>query len=411
MTVTASVALAQDRRLRVPMRTVEFAVFTIFILVLVLPVPYAPLFRYPVALYFLYAFVRDWNRHAPLLRRSAILFAFPAWAMLSVLWAQEPVDALKFALQIGLTMVVCLHAASWLTPRQVIVALFIVSGIAALLSFGPVMGGQSRGIFAHKNPMGAAMNLLWLSGLALALDRRTPAGLRILAVLAAGIGFLLSFSVNSATAMALTLAGGGILLAGFVFVGGGTLLLRERLGLMLLALGAVVAVLSLVAVDLQVNVVDAVLQKMGKSRDLTGRTDLWPYAVDQIAQRPFLGVGPGGFWNYDEDPLVRRIYFEQHKQPWHLFNFHSSVLEIGVHLGLIGLAIAGVATLWALLTLVRGVLLIGGVPFVFFAAVGVLALVRAATESDFLKPFELLHMMLWCGALFALRASMAGARR
>jgi exopolysaccharide production protein ExoQ len=86
---------------------------------------------------------------------------------------------------------------------------------------------------------------------------------------------------------------------------------------------------------------EAVLENSGKDTGLTGRTDLWRFADDLIARRPWLGLGYNAFWvhgNLDAEYLWRMMQISTRMG----FNFHNTFREILVHLGIVGLALYAV---------------------------------------------------------------------
>jgi exopolysaccharide production protein ExoQ len=250
--------------------------------------------------------------------------------------------------------------------------------------------------------MGKNMVVLWVISVCVLLDRDSPRWVRLAAAGLAAIAAFMAVMSESATAVLLVLATGAVVLAGAVFLLGGVMRLSRIAGLCF-SLSALFILGAVLFSSLQSNPIDTVLGHFGKDSSLTGRTVLWDYAEDQIAEHPLVGVGADGFWRYLKSPLVQKIYLEFHKGPGDKFNFHNSYYEIAVHQGLIGLVFAVAALLWALSKIIRGALQLGTLPQIYFFAHALAVLSRTVTEADFLKPFTLFHMVLWIGALSALR--------
>ena len=208
-----------------------------------------------------------------------------------------------------------------------------------------------------------------------------------------------------AVALALTVlavaTGGGMLVAALVLLG--QWLRPLRLAAICIALAVISALAAWVLADPLGDVIGSVLDALGKDRSLTGRTVLWNYAEDQIREEPYLGVGSGGFWRYEDSPLVRKIHAEFYKGSRTTFNFHNSFYEIAVHQGLIGLGMTLLAMVWALGWTVRGALTLGTMPAIFFLCQSAAVTIRIFAEADFYKPFVLFHMLLWIGALGLMR--------
>lgn len=386
---------------RIDPRAREHALLTLWIIVTFKEFEGDELLLYPLALYFLYAAIRDLPKLAPLLAPGAVLLVFPTWWLISVLWADAPAAAFRSGLQLVLTILICFHAAAWLSPRQVMASVFIAAAVAGVLSAAALTegAGAARGLFPHKNVLGGNMAVLWLTSLALLLDPHSPRSLRLAAAPAAVLAIALVAWSQSATAYLLSAAGAGVVAGGALLLRRSSIFRADRLAMLFLAIGLAAGGVAATAATGGFDPVDSVLEAVGKDRTITGRTGLWEYAEDQIAKRPWLGVGPGGFWRYDESPLVQRIYAEYYKGPKSYFSFHNSYYEIAVHLGIIGAAMAFLTLLWAVLVIVVGTLRRGGMPYVFFTAIALVVTARSFTEADLLKPFVLLHMLVWIGAL------------
>lgn len=362
------------------------------------------LLLYPLAGYFAWAVWRDQTKIVPLLARSWIVMVFPVWCLISPLWAVQSTGALKHALYLNLTIMICYQVAATMSPRRIMHAVLVAAGIIGLINFlyAFASGDIYTGIFPQKNFMGKYMVVLWVIGIAVVFDKKSSRWIRLAAAGLACIAALMGFLSGSATAMLLIIGTGFVVLFGvMLFLGG--VMRASRLGAICLFLSAFMLGGALVLPSLQTNVAEAILGAFGKDATLTGRTVLWDYAEEQIRERPVLGVGAGGFWNYNSSPLVQKIYEEFHKSPGDYFNFHNSYYEIAVHQGLIGLGMAVLALIWATYHLLRGAFRIGDLPQIYFMAHAIPVILRTTTEADFLRPFTLFHMILWIGALSAVR--------
>ncbi len=388
----------------------HFVIVTLWFAVTFTQFRFDELILYPLALFFAASFVRDFQLFQPLLRKGILLFGFPAWCLLSVIWAVEPFIAFKSALQLLLTVMICFYVAYHMTPRQVVLAVLIASSIFGVLSFiaGLSQGVSARGVFQSKNVMGLAMLIMWISSLAVIFDREYPRPLRVASVFAAILAFYQVLVANSATATLLMILLGAIAFSGLVLLQGGTLFRGDRIAAVCLILGVLFAVLSGVVATTELDPVGAVLDAFGKNRTLTGRTRLWEIATGEIATRPLLGLGQGGFWlPYDESPTVRRIFAEYQKSRYANFSFHNSFYEIAVHQGLIGVALAVIPVVWASWQITKWVLTRGEMTAIFFFGVMMVALARSYTESNLMNTFEQLTMLFWIGALFVVRSKSA----
>ena len=95
-------------------------------------------------------------------------------------------------------------------------------------------------------------------------------------------------------------------------------------------------VVGVAAVFLMWAYMPAVLEARGKDLTLSGRTLIWSSSVDAIRDRPLTGYGIGGVWrDAATDPtavMLRKIGFT-------VFHSHSTVLEVMLLLGAIGLVL------------------------------------------------------------------------
>jgi exopolysaccharide production protein ExoQ len=366
------------------------------------------LILYPLALYFVYAFYRDQYSVAPLLARAWVPLVFLGWCLISPIWAVEPANAFKDAAYLTLTMMICYHSAAVLTPRQLMYAVLTATAIVGVLCLlvGLTGGEMNRGVFPQKNTMGKSMIMLWVAALSTSFDKGSSRRLRTMAGALAALALFLGFASESATAVLLMIGTGAIIFLGATIIQGGISRpsrLTFAFGLLAVAfLGA-----STILPTFQADPVELVLDQFGKDSSLTGRTGLWEYANDQIEKAPVIGVGAGGFWRYNESPLVQKIFEEYHKHSGAGFNFHNSYYEVAVHQGYIGLFFAVGAGAWALGIILRGAFSFASLPFIFFLAQATAVIARTTTESDFLRPFVLFHMLFWIGAFIVLKEEMS----
>ncbi|MEM8848691.1 MAG: O-antigen ligase family protein [Pseudomonadota bacterium] len=370
------------------------------------------LLLYPLALYYAYSIWRDQQIILPLIARSWVILMFPVWCLLSVTWAAVPVEALKHAVYLFLTLLICFQVAASLSGRQLMHAVLLATGVIGVINivyaFGT--GDLGRGIFEQKNTMGKNMVVLWIVAFGTMLDPNARRWIRVAATGLAGIAAVMAVVSESATAVLLILASSGILMTGAVILRGG-LFRASRLCLAFFFLAALAGLGSVILPMMTLDPISLVLESFGKDTTLTGRTVLWDYAEEQIAENPVLGVGAGGFWQYHASPLVQKIYFEFYKFPNDAFNFHNSLYEIAVHQGLIGLALASAALVWGIVKVTKAAATLGTFPLIYFFSHMLVVVVRTLTESDFLKPFVLFHMIFWMGALIAHRELASRAKR
>lgn len=362
------------------------------------------LILYPLAIYYAWAIWRDQRSVVPLLVKGWVVLLFPLWCIISPLWAVAPADAVKHSVYLTLTMLICVQVAATMSPRLIMHAILAATGTIGIINllYSFAHGAWESGIFPQKNVLGANMAILWTVALATSLDSGTSKLIRISAVLLTILSLAMVIISNSATAMLSLVGTGALNIAGYLFLYGGVLR-ASRIAAICFLLSGIFSLGAAVLPGNETSPVDAVLSAFGKDSTLTGRTVLWKYAEDQIEETPYLGVGEGGFWRYDESPLVQKIHEDFHKKRFAHLDFHNSFYQIAVHQGLIGIALVGIAFLWAIFNVFRGALIIASLPHIYFLSQSLSVLLRTLSEADFLKPFVLFHMIFWIGAFAAVR--------
>lgn len=297
------------------------------------------------------------TRCLKLMFRSPGLWLVPGFALLSVFWSQAPVETLRVALELSLTIGIAILTAGFLRPREFVAAMSIGLLFAAVLSllFGQYgvdgLSGQTvfLGIFASKNTMGMVMSLLLLFASAVLVDRHQPALLRLVAVVSFPLSIPLLMRAYSVGAFLTT---GVSVMAFLLIVIFARLRSRERM--LLLTAGSVVALpLAIITLILMLHSVpgdttfSSITGLLGKDSTLTGRTVLWQIALSQINERPFFGIGYNAFWiqgNLLPEGIWREFLIDSRSG----FNFQNTVLEVAVELGWIGAGALVITTVLAI---------------------------------------------------------------
>lgn len=272
------------------------------------------------------------------LRREWMVALMALWCLMSFAWSDYTSLTLRYGIQLCLTAAIAVVMAWRLAPLTFVKILFVTStleGVASLLSGRARSGGMGYlGIYASKNALAGAMAVLIIVALAVLIDRRLPARWRLPALGSLVLGTVLMVMGKSSGALVSTLA---------VVLIFGLILLLQRLTppvrlvavAMTLVLSAAVAVLLSSMTD---ELARAFLDLTGKDITLTGRTDLWAVALDQIAERPFLGVGYQAFWVHGQ-PMAEQLWAEFGIKSRGGFNFHNTLLSNAVEIGIIGTAL------------------------------------------------------------------------
>ncbi len=345
------------------------------------------------------------------LRRHALPWLLPLWALASTVWSDEPALSFKLGLELVVFTGVALMTAHAQTPRRFIAAFLcalLVGVIGSALFGGRAMIGTTGenaliGLFGSKNNFAAFICLMLLAATAALFDRAQPKPIRALAAFGLAIGPVLLMRALSLGAL---LAGGSALLAL-----GGVLVLswlprRQRalvvvLGLVLSALLGGVMMLALAGHE---NL-SQLLVAAGKDPSLTGRTYLWQRAAQYIADRPMFGLGYQAFWvqgHVEAEGLWRYAQIDTRAG----FHFHNLYYETAVELGMVGVVLLALTLVLWLAAVVVWLLRRPDPCSGFFAGLMVFYAMRVSVELDFLGPFSSGSFLLplgWAYAASALR--------
>lgn len=280
------------------------------------------------------------------------LFLLPLFCLLSTLWSQYPGVTLRYAIQLGITVLVAVVMAVRVSPKLLLRYLFGIYafGIVASALFGRVRDdiGAWVGIFGSKNAFAAVASGLALTSLAVLFDRSAPKLLRLAAL--GGLGAAFPFLLLAQST--------GHLIATVVALGISFLVLAtRRVGpkqkMTLLAAAFMVALLLAGFVYFYGEMLLAdLLQASGKDPTITGRTDLWAVGLDSIRQHPLLGIGYQAFWVQGSGPaeMLWAMFGIKARAGFH---FHNMYISNTVEIGLIGMAIELAIIFGALFALLR----------------------------------------------------------
>ncbi len=275
-----------------------------------------------------------------------VLIVTLLWFALCVLTSWEPsLSARRFAFTL---VTIGLAAMALLLPKNVrhfgdvmaVVALIVLAacylGVFLIPDqaihqtvdyIEPELAGDWRGVFSHKNEASAAMVVFVFLGLFIARVRSIPLGGLIAAL--ALIFLLFTRSKTSIAMLPITLIVSVLL----------TRIRRPSVGIAL-ALSVVIAfnVLSIGSIYFEPvrDLLDAVLT----DSSFTGRTDIWQFALDRIAQRPITGYGFAAFWGTSEV-----VYGMSGTSIWANMaaHAHNAYLNLALTVGIPGSILA---TLW-----------------------------------------------------------------
>ncbi|NDV01336.1 O-antigen ligase family protein [Pseudoroseicyclus tamaricis] len=331
------------------------------------------------------------------------ILAVPVWCTISTVWSDYPALSLRYGVQLGLSLVVAMAISAALSPRTLLRTLFVVLAVVAALSLliGSSRGdtGALQGIFGSKNAFSQTMGLWAISGLALALGRDETRPWRLAGLLSLGPAVLMLVLGQSA----------GWLVSSVLSIGAGLLfgLLRrwypaQRALFLLFACAGAAAALYLIQPYLDA-IFALFLDATDKDVTLTGRTDLWQEAFDQIADDPLLGKGYNAVWVEGNDVAERM---------WEMFgittktgfHFHNTWISNTVEVGLIGIAFQIAVVGYALVVSLVRVLGDARSDTLFFAMFTLMQVTMSAIELVAFMQFHFESMLLVAAAVYGVRA-------
>ena len=237
-------------------------------------------------------------------RRNWSLVALVLLAFVSSLWTESPELSFRrcgaaagttlfgVALAIKLTPEEQLRLLSWLFR---ILSILSLACVILFPSYGISNTGEWRGVFGFKNFFGSQMAVSVLVEWQLPTNTRWSKVLNRAALFLSACLLILSNSITPLMA----LVGAFVLLEIYKFA-----ILRLRMPLY----ATVVATLLIVSLGFVLfsPQSDAFSALVGRSSNLTGRTEIWRGVISSIRERPILGYGYAGFWTESASASIDR---------------------------------------------------------------------------------------------------------
>jgi O-antigen ligase len=179
--------------------------------------------------------------------------------------------------------------------------------------------GDFTGIFSQKNVLGQVM----AAGVFTALHgwRTQRSLIHLLTGTLCGTVAQLSQSTTSLLVIAIFV---GMDILGRLYLRGGA---HRALGILGAVLGAAVVIFFLINEA-------TFFEMLGKDPTLTGRTEIWPYAIANIYERPLFGWGYFGFWT-PANPAAISIA-QATALANNIANAHNTLLEALLEMGIVG---------------------------------------------------------------------------
>jgi O-antigen ligase len=273
---------------------------------------------------------------------SWLILLAPLIALLSVFWSIDIRHTATAGFHLFYTTLIGVWVGAVYSPGRMFQALLIATGLGvgasiinAYAGIIPAYSyhGELIGIYAQKNGMGRIIGLLALALFVTGVQLRKPAAALLLMLLLA----LPLWATGSASSLLVYFA---ILSLPLVWV-----VTRAEPGIRLIGIfsaGTALIVSLAVVATLELDIVNQVLDKLGKDATLTGRTVLWAAALQLIELNPVLGIGYNAFWTA---PAFSDLMATIQAQGATINGFHNAYLEALVGTGILGGTAFGVAVL------------------------------------------------------------------
>ncbi len=290
-----------------------------------------------------------WRQMVPVAVKGWLIWLVVGWAIISVLWSQDPILTIRRSVTLLLATLYGLFLAVRYPPLTVLrllgSAMIVILG-ASLISV--VLGapwatidryypGSWNGVMYHKNALGR------LSVLALivfgVLFQQTTRLWRIGWAVAALAGLLLIIGSQSVSAIVVL---GLVVIAGLMLVLINTLSHQQQLQVAALSLGTAMPVGSLMWFFSA-----EIAAFLNRDLTLTGRFPLWQTLWPIAWKQSLLGYGFGAFW-LDSGRMIELDIALMRQRFWWALHAHNGYLDIWLEVGLIGLVLTCILLIVAL---------------------------------------------------------------
>jgi O-antigen ligase len=297
----------------------------------------------------LFVLLLAWNLfHQPqrlLLLVRPVLIATLFWFALTVVTSWDPALSarrLAFALVTigiaGMVLLVPKNPRHFADVMAVVVLIVLVACYLGLVLapqltihqasdvIEPELAGDWRGAFGHKNEAAVVMVLFVFIGIFVARVRSLGLG-AIIVMLALPFLFF-THSKTAMSALPLALIVSVVMARAAKPANGVAVALSLLVALNLLSIGSI-----------YIAPIHAVVDAIMPDATFTGRTDIWKFAIDHVAQRPITGYGFATFWGTEQ------VVYGMTGATWAntASHAHNGFVDLALTIGIPGSALV---TLW-----------------------------------------------------------------
>jgi exopolysaccharide production protein ExoQ len=261
-----------------------------------------------------------------------LAIAAAAFLLLTAFWSFDPSSTVREAVVYLFVVLGAMGIAGNLSADEYMDLLSLTCFLSAIASLVLLVVSPSialsvdstdfQGIFAHKNFLGQVM---------------VTGALASLHAMRAGRGWRPRhiFMLFVFAGMALASKSATSWLTIFAFCCVDAMIAVCRRGGVALLLGIFFAIVFVPMLIFVAADPDPVLEIIGKDPSLTGRTEIWAFAINEISLKPLLGWGYFAFWSVNNPAAMAFSDVEQ----WFVPQAHNGLLEMLLNIGAVGTAI------------------------------------------------------------------------
>lgn len=336
--------------------------------------------------------------------QNTLLWCFLLFCLVSCLWSPVPGATLRVSIQLGITFAFAITAASALSATaffKVVLWVSIIVGVLSVLVGGLSASGPWIGVFRSKNDFAQFAACAMLAGFAGVLYGRRS-GITVPSYVCLALGVLLLVKANSAGAL---VAAGGTcaVLVGLRLLSNFQDMARTFTLILVFLLVTLISLTIAFNFDLFRQIL---LDTTGKDATLTGRTELWAIAFEEIATRPLFGFGFGGYW-VSGNPTAERLWDEFGIASKQGFHFHNTLISNAVEVGLLGAGVMAFLFFTAFFRLVRWAIEDPSAETGFLAGLMIFTFVLMNSEVMFFNQFHKQTVLTVAAMTYAIRVRLA----
>ena len=298
---------------------------------------------YGITIFYFYKYREKFK---PFTKKGWMIWIMLLIPVVSTIWSVYPVTTLRRSFALLNTSLFGVYLATRYGLPEILnllkwtftlIVLFSLAFIVALPDLGKhtILSshyGAFRGLFVHKNVFGILMGVASITFFATSTLKENT--LKIFDRAACGLTFLLAFLSVSSTAFVSVLVTAATI--PFVYI------LRWKRYQIFPAVFGILSIVFFGVLLISQNYSD-VLGFFGEDATLTGRATFWPYLIDAVNQRFWLGYGYDAYWEGGLDgPAAVLIQLSSVTEK---FSAHNGYLETMLSTGFVGLGFF-IAVIW-----------------------------------------------------------------